>query len=100
MSKRANRSKVTGNFTYRMAAKDGSIGFDFSGTFTSIVDRQEIEYVLEDNRKVLITFTQVEQGVSLIETFDAENQHTGEQQRQGWQCILNNFKQYVESKYT
>lgn len=90
--------RVAGSFNYRMAAKDGSMGFDFSGTFTSIIERQQIEYALEDNRKVLITFAPVEQGISLVESFEAEDEHAGEQQKQGWQCILNNFKQYVESK--
>jgi uncharacterized protein YndB with AHSA1/START domain len=87
---------VGGKFTYRMEAKDGSFGFDFEGTFTSIDPQAVIEYALADDRKVKIRFTQTESGVRVVETFDAEDENTAEQQRQGWKCILDNFKKYVE----
>jgi hypothetical protein len=32
------------------------------------------------------------------ETFDAESTHSIEQQREGWQAILNNFAQYVQDR--
>jgi hypothetical protein len=34
---------------------------------------------------------------SVTETFEAENQNPAAAQEQGWQAILNNFKQFVES---
>jgi len=36
--------RVGGEFRSRMEAKDGSMGFDFAGTYTKIVDQQLIEY--------------------------------------------------------
>ncbi len=87
---------VGGMFNYRMEAKDGSMGFDFEGTFTSIAPQTAIEYALADDRKVRIQFQQTAAGVRLIETFDAEDEHSAELQKQGWQSILNNFKQHVE----
>jgi hypothetical protein len=33
-------------------------------------------------------------------TFDSETTHSIEEQRGGWQAILNNFAGYVESKRT
>lgn len=87
---------VGGMFNYRMEAKDGSMGFDFEGTFTSITPQTAIEYALADDRKVRIQFQQTAAGVRLIETFDAEDEHSAELQKQGWQSILNNFKQHVE----
>ncbi len=87
---------VGGKFSYRMEAKDGSMGFDFEGMFTSIDANNHIEYALEDGRKVSITFSKVEQGIRIVETFEAEDEHFGEQQKQGWQSILNNFKRHVE----
>lgn len=87
---------VGGKFNYRMEAKDGSFGFDFEGRFTSIILHEQIEYVLDDDRKVLVTFTQTNEGVKLVETFEAESENSGEQQKQGWLSILNNFKQHVE----
>ncbi len=89
---------VGGKFCYRMEAKDGSMGFDFDGTYTKIIENKLIEYELEDGRSVLITFEQVADGVKVIETFDVEDEHTAEQQRQGWQSILNRFKKHVEAK--
>lgn len=86
---------VGGAFKYRMEAKDGSTGFDFEGTFTAIDPGREIRYALGDGRKVTVSFEETETGVAVTETFEAENEMTGEQQRQGWQSILNNFKKHV-----
>lgn len=87
-----------GRFSSRMEAQDGSMGFDFSGEFTAIKTHQAIEYALEDGRKVNVTFTETDQGVRVEESFDAEDENSAGQQEQGWQAILNNFKQYVENQ--
>lgn len=89
--------RVDGTFSYRMEAKDGSIGFDFEGTFTSINTSESIEYALGDNRQVIITFSETGQGIRIVETFEAEDELAAEQQRQGWQSILSNFKKHVET---
>ena len=89
---------VGGKFNYRMEAKDGSIGFDFEGTFTKIAPNESIHFELEDNRAVTVEFTETANGIKVIETFEAEDENSAEQQKQGWQSILNNFKKYVESK--
>jgi len=88
--------KLQEGFNYRMEAKDGSMGFDFRGIFTNIIIHQEIEYTLEDGRKVTTTFVDTDQGVQVEQRFDAENEHSAKQQEQGWQAILNNFKHHVE----
>lgn len=90
--------KVGSTFSYRMEAKDQSFGFDFEGKFIAIEDKALIEYELGDKRKVQILFSKTDQGIKVIERFDAENENSGEQQRQGWQAILNNFKKHVEAK--
>ena len=90
--------KVGGKFNYRMEAKDGSMGFDFEGIFTRVAPKESISYKLEDNRVVAVEFIETSKGVRVVETFDAENKNAAEQQRQGWQCILNNFKHHVEGK--
>lgn len=89
---------VGGKFNYRMEAKDASMGFDFEGTFTSINPLSSIEYALADDRKVRIHFEQTASGVRVVETFDAEDEHSAEMQKQGWQCILNNFKKHVDHR--
>lgn len=85
-----------GQFSSRMEAKDGSMGFDFAGTFTKVVEHERIEYSFGD-RKATIQFTNTTAGVQLSITFEAETTYSLEQQQQGWQAILNNFKRYVES---
>ena len=89
-----------GKFSARMEAKDGSMGFDFEGTYTRIVLRKIIEYKLGDDREVKVEFTEAADGVLVKETFDAESQNSPEMQRQGWQAILDNFARHVETKTT
>jgi uncharacterized protein YndB with AHSA1/START domain len=87
---------VGGEFHYIMAAKDGSVDFDFCGTFTKILDRSFIEIFLEDGRELNIQFESEGAHTKIIETFEPEEVNSIELQRQGWQSILNQFKQYVE----
>jgi uncharacterized protein YndB with AHSA1/START domain len=94
--KAQNTLEVGKGFNYRMEAKDGSMGFDYTGLYTSIKNHELIEYKLEDGRKVVISFKKEGDSVELIETFDADDQHPAEMQQQGWQAILDNFKSYVE----
>ncbi len=94
----ANDLQTGGRFSFRMEAKDKSMGFDFSGTYTTVVPHKQISYVLEDNRTVDITFKETPEGVHITETFDIEQENPAEMQRNGWQAILDTFKKYVEGK--
>ena len=96
--KATNDLKVGGRFSWRMEAKDGSMGFDFEGTFTEVIQNQKISYVMDDDRKVEVLFERIEGEVLVTESFDPETQNSEELQRQGWQAILDNFKKYVEGK--
>jgi len=42
---------------------------------------------------------QTDGGVKITEIFETEDEGSAEQQRQGWLCILNNFRKYVENKH-
>jgi uncharacterized protein YndB with AHSA1/START domain len=86
-----------GAFSSRMEAKDGSFGFDFAGTYTRIEPQRLIEYAFGD-RIGLVEFIEGADGVMVRVAFDAEGEHSVEQQREGWQAILNNFKRHVEAK--
>lgn len=88
--------RVGGNFSSRMEAKDGSMGFDFAGTYTKIVENQLIAYSFGD-REAQVEFANSPAGVTVRVTFDSESTYPIEQQRQGWQSILDNFKKYVEA---
>lgn len=85
-----------GKFNYRMEAKDGSIGFDFTGTFDKIKPTSQLDITLDDGRSMKVTFEEKEHSTIVTETFDAEDQNPIEMQEQGWQLILNNFKKYSE----
>lgn len=86
-----------GKFSYRMEAKDGSFGFDFSGIFDVVKPNEYLETTLGDGRKVKTTLTSNGNETQLSQTFEAEETHSIDQQRDGWQNILNNFKSYVEN---
>jgi len=88
--------RVGGAFSSRMEAKDGTMGFDFAGTYTKIVEHELIEYSFGD-RAAQVAFATSSKGVKLRVTFDSEQTHSVEQQRQGWQAILNNFAKHVEA---
>ena len=97
MPKATNDLRVGGSFSFTMAAKDGSFSFDFHGTYDQVVENQRIEYTIEDGRKVNIHFSEVDGGTFVMENFEAENTHSVEMQRSGWQAILDNFKNYAEN---
>lgn len=96
--KAVNDLRIGGAFNCRMEAKDGSTGFDFGGTYTTIEKEKKIEYVMigEDARTVSVEFIQEEGGCKVVETFEAEEENPLEMQRSGWQAILDNFKKHVE----
>src|SRR5262249_17887432 len=85
-----------GQFSSRMEAKDGSFGFDFAGTYTRIEPQTLIEYTFGD-RTGRVEFLPGNGGVTVRVTFDAETQNPVEQQRGGWQAILDNFAKHVEA---
>lgn len=91
-----NDLRVGGRFTSRMEAKDGSVGFDFSGVYDSVVTEESLSYAMDDGRKVAVTFVPTEDGVRVTETFDPEHENSRELQQQGWQAILDSFKRYCE----
>lgn len=86
-----------GTFSSRMEAKDGSFGFDFAGEYTKVVPHQLIEYAFGD-RVGVVEFSQGVQGVTVTVTFDSESTHSEDQQRTGWQAILDSFARHVKGK--
>ena len=85
-----------GRFSWRMEAKDGSMGFDFCGEYIDVLEQSLIKKKLDDNRIVKIEFVAKNGSTQIIQTFEADD-NDPELQRKGWQAILDNFKKYVES---
>ena len=92
-----NNLQTGGKFVTTMAAKDGSMSFDFAGTYDTVNKHQLIEYTLNDGRKVSIRFNGLDGETQVTETFEAEDTHPLEMQRSGWQAILDKFKNYTET---
>ena len=86
-----------GKFSSRMEAKDGSFGFDFAGEYTRVVPHQLLEYSFGD-RIGLVEFSEGPSGVKITVAFDGETTHSEEQQRSGWQAILDSFSRHVAGK--
>lgn len=90
--------RVGGGFSSRMEAKDGSVGFDFAGTYTELQPLRLIVCRMGDElggRLLRVDFIEGPAGVTVRETFDTEPTHSLEQQRQGWQAILDRFARHV-----
>lgn len=86
-----------GKLLWRMEAKDGSMGFDFEATISEIVTAEKLAYTLGDGRGVSVVFEDADGGTLVTESFDPETQNPVELQQQGWQAILNSFKNYAEA---
>ena len=86
-----------GKFSSRMEAKDGSFGFDFAGEYTRVISQKLIEYSFGE-RTGLVEFHEGANGVTVKVTFDGEKTHSEEQQRTGWQSILDSFSRHVAGK--
>ena len=89
--------RVGGQFSSRMEAKDGSFGFDFAGVYTKVEPHGLIEYKFGD-RTGVVEFSEGLPGVTVKVTFDSDSTHPVEQQRSGWQAILDNFAAHVAAR--
>lgn len=92
-----NDLKVGGKFLSRMEARDGNMGFDFTGEYLKVEFHKHIEYKLEDGRIVNIIFKSNKDETTVTEVFEPEQENSIELQQAGWQAILDNFKRYVEA---
>jgi len=91
-----NDLRTGGRFLSRMEARDGSSGFDFTGVYTDVKPLKQINYTMDDDRKVEASFVSGGNETTLRISFEAEQTNPVEMQKEGWQSILNNFKKYVE----
>jgi uncharacterized protein YndB with AHSA1/START domain len=91
-----NDLRKGGRFLTALAAKDGSFAFDFGGSYDNVVKHKEIQYTIDDGRKVKVIFESKGNATVVTETFEAESQNPIEMQRAGWQAFLDNFKKHVE----
>ena len=93
-----NDMQIGGKYKARMEAKDGSWGFDFEATYDEINEGSNFSYTMPDKRQVSVDFAKIADGTQTTITFDPESENPLDMQKQGWQAILNNFKNYAESE--
>lgn len=85
--KAENDLHAGGRFVYRKEAKDGSFGFDFSGSYDLVEEAVLIEYTMDDDRKAIIKFIAENDMTRIVESFQAEQTNSLELQRNGRQTI-------------
>ena len=91
-----NDCRPGGKFLYTMGTKDGSLSFNFTGTYDEVKEHEFISYTLNSGRTASITFSG-SNPVKLTETFEPDDKPAAEEQRDFCQAILHSFKNYVES---
>lgn len=92
-----NDIRQDGRFKISMAARDNSMAFDFTGQYTEVQQLKKLVYRIDDNRMVETSFNSTENGTRVVQSFETENQHSPELQREGWLSILNNFALYTNN---
>ena len=85
-----------GRHLARMEARDGSMGFDFEGTYESVDAPAALTLRLDDGRLSRATFQAEDGGTRVRTVFDPEPAHPVDMQRDGWQAILDNYASYVK----
>ena len=93
----SNDMRIGGKYTARMEAKDGSFGFEFEATYSEITENQKFVYVMPDGREVSVSINEDNHLTNITVSFDTETENPVDLQREGWQAILNNFKNYAEN---
>lgn len=96
-TKAVNDVREASRFNWRMAAIEGSMGFNFGGACKEVKTNNLVSHSLDDKRNVEIKFSSQNNMTQVTETFELENTNSIEVQREGWQAILDNFKRYAES---
>ena len=82
----SNDLQTGGKFSYRMEAKDGSMGFELSGRYGRIEEGKLIESTFDDGRRVITTFQIQDNGIIVVsQSFDPDGENPEEPQPMGWQ---------------
>jgi len=92
----SNDLRVGGTLNSRMEARDGSFGFDFESTYTTVEHATHLALAMGDERTWTVDFTDDGEGACIVtERFDPETQNSHDMQRMGWQMILDRFAAYA-----
>lgn len=87
--------RVGGRHIARMEAKDGSVGFDFDGTYEEVERPTAVTLRLADGRLSRTTFTTDGEGTRVRTVFEPDASHPADMQRTVWQAILDTYAAFV-----
>lgn len=96
----SNDLRVGGKYLARMEAADGSMGFDFEGIYLQVIHEEVLHFEMPDQRQVWVRFKPINEspkGVKVSLNFHPHPDQPEEVQANGWNAILNRFKNYVEN---
>lgn len=85
-----------GRHLARMEARDGSFGFDLTGTYDEVDAPHALTLRLDDGRRARTTFTADGNDTRVETVFDPESMNPRDMQQAGWQAILDSYAAYVE----
>ena len=85
------------NMIYESAAHSNTLRDRRSGALELVLPNKLIRYVMDDGRKVGVSFEDIGGSTEVRTIFDPETENPIEMQRGGWQSILDNFKKYTEA---
>lgn len=89
--------RLGGSFSYSMASKVGDFDFEYRATYTEIELFRKIAFTLVDDRKAEVLFSSEAGRTCLQISFESVVEQDNDVQIIGWQTILTNFKNYLES---
>ncbi|MDF9392987.1 MULTISPECIES: SRPBCC domain-containing protein [Methylococcus] len=87
--------RVGGRHVARMEARDGSMGFEYEGTYEAMDAPSALTLRLDDGRRVHTTFISKGAGTRVTTTFDPEGTHPIDLQRLGWQAIFDRYAAFA-----
>jgi uncharacterized protein YndB with AHSA1/START domain len=90
--------KNGGEFLFKMRSKNGNEGFDYCGRYDKVTTNELIELTTTDGRKTINQFVRRGHETTITETFEADANTPIDLQREFCQSVLNNFKNYAESR--
>ena len=84
-----------GRHKARMEARDGSMGFDFEGTYELVDPPTALVLKLDDGRLSRTTFEAEGSSIRVRTIFDPDASHPIDMQQEGWQAILENYAAHL-----
>jgi len=91
-----NDLRPGGKLSLLMGLKDGSFSFNFEAVYDEVRAHELIRYTLTEGRQSTISFSG-KNPVTIVETFEPNDNDPVDMQRDFCEAVLNSFKRYAEN---